>query len=249
MSFNDHFSAQSREYAAYRPTYPRELAAFLARTAPGRELAWDAATGQGQAARLLAPEFRHVLATDASAAQLANAEPVERVEFRVGDAAESGLADRACDLVTVAQAAHWFDLDRFYAEVRRVLRPRGVIAVWGYVLLQTRDARIDGLLQEFQDVGVGPYWPRGREILEAKYETLPFPFERVAAPPFFMRARWTREDLLGYVGSWSAVARYRQQHGADPMPAFAEEMSRAWPAGRTIDIEWPIYILIGRVSG
>jgi SAM-dependent methyltransferase len=247
MSFNDHFSAQSREYAAYRPTYPRELAAFLAGASPGRALAWDAATGQGQAARLLATEFRHVLATDASAAQLASAEPCDGVEFRVGEAAESGLATESCDLVTVAQAAHWFDLDRFYAEVRRVLRPRGVIAIWGYVLLQTRDARIDNLLQEFQDVGVGPYWPKGREILEAKYETLPFPFERVAAPPFFMRARWTRDDLLGYVGSWSAVARYRQQRGADPMPAFAEEMSLAWAHGKVIDIEWPLYMLVGRI--
>ena len=247
MGFADHFSAQSRQYAAYRPTYPPELAAYLACISPGRDLAWDAATGQGQAARLLAPEFRRVLATDASAAQLASAEPCDALEFRVAEAADSGLPDHSCDLITVAQAAHWFALDRFYAEVRRVLRPRGVIAIWGYVLLQTRDARIDGLLQEFQDVGVGPYWPEGREILERRYETLPFPFDRVETPPFFMRARWTREDLLGYVSSWSAVARYRQQQNADPLPGFAGDIRRAWPDGKVIDIEWPLYMLVGRV--
>lgn len=247
MGFRDHFSAQSRLYAAFRPVYPRELAEFLAQAAPGRELAWDAATGQGQAARLLVPEFRRVVATDASAAQIASAEPCDRVEFRVGEATDSGLADHSCDLVTVAQAVHWFDTTAFYAEVRRVLRPGGVIAIWGYVLLQTGHTDIDGRLEQFQDVTVGGYWPEGREILNAKYATLPFPFERVAAPPFVMRATWTRRDLLGYVGSWSAVARYRQQTGADPLPAFAEDLARVWPDGRSYDIEWPLYLLVGRV--
>ena len=247
MGFRDHFSAQSSLYAAFRPTYPQDLAAFLADQAPGRDLAWDVATGQGQAARLLSAQFRQVLATDASAAQLASAEPCPRVEFRQAEAAHSGLPDSGCDLVTVAQAAHWFDIDKFYAEVRRVLRPRGVIAIWGYVLLKTGNADIDKLLQSFQDETVGPYWPAGREILDARYATLPFPFERIDAPPFVMRARWTRQDLLGYVSSWSAVARYRQQAGADPLPSFEDEMRRAWPDGRAYDIEWPLYLLVGRV--
>lgn len=247
MGFDDHFSAQAREYAAFRPIYPPELAAFLATVAPGRERVWDCGTGQGQAARLLASEFRQVVATDASAAQLANAEPAERIEYRVAEAANSGLANNSCDLVTVAQAAHWFDISKFYAEVRRVLRPKGVIAIWGYVLLETGNVEIDRRLEAFQDDTVGPYWPPGREILQARYTTIAFPFEPIAAPPFFMRARWTRADLLGYVGSWSAVARYRQQRGADPLPAFAEEMRGVWPDEKTYDIEWPLYLRVGRV--
>jgi hypothetical protein len=141
---------------------------------------------------------------------------------------------------------HWLDLDRFYGEVRRVLRPRGVIAIWGYVLLKTRDAAIDRVVEEFQDSSVGAYWPEGREILARKYTALPFPFEPVAAPAFFMRARWNRDDLIGYVSSWSAVARYRQQRGSDPMPGFAADVSRVWPHDKVIDIEWPIYLLVGR---
>lgn len=247
MGFRDHFSAQASQYAAYRPIYPPELAAFLAQAAPGHSLAWDVATGQGQAARLLAAHFERVVATDASAAQIASAEACDRVEFREGEASTSGLDGRSCDLVTVAQAAHWFDIDAFYGEVRRVLRPGGVIAIWGYVLLQTGHKDIDGPLEEFQDVTVGDCWPEGREILNARYATLPFPFERVPAPPFVMRARWTRADLLGYVSSWSAVARFRQRHGADPLPMFAEDLARVWPDDKVYDIEWPLYMLVGRV--
>jgi SAM-dependent methyltransferase len=247
MGFRDYFSAQSRLYAVFRPTYPRELASFLAGVAPRRDLAWDAATGQGQAACLLASEFQRVVATDASAAQLANADACPGVEFRVGEAAGSGLSDHSCDLVTVAQAAHWFDIEKFYAEARRVLRPKGVIAIWGYVLLQTGNAEIDSALQTFQDETVGEFWPPGREILNARYETLPFPFDPIAAPPFVMRAQWTRGDLMGYLGSWSAVARCREQRGDDPLPAFEELLRRAWPDDTPYNIEWPLYLLVGRV--
>jgi SAM-dependent methyltransferase len=248
MPFRDHFSAQARQYAAFRPTYPPELAAFLAALAPGRELAWDVATGQGQAGRLLAPYFDRVLATDASAAQLASAEPCPGVEFRAAEATDSGLDHRSCDLVTVAQAAHWLDLPRFYGEVRRVLKPGGVIAIWGYVLLETGNAAIDRPLEAFQDETVGPYWPPGREILQARYATVDFPFAPIDAPPFFMRARWTRDDLIGYVSSWSAVARCREQTGGDPLPAFAAEMKNVWPDGKVYDIQWPLYMLVGRAS-
>jgi SAM-dependent methyltransferase len=246
MGFRDHFSTQARQYAAFRPTYPPALAACLAGLAPGRRLAWDCATGQGQAARLLAAEFDRVVATDASAAQIDSAAPAERVEFRVADAASSGLDATTVDLITVAQAAHWLDLEAFYAEARRVLRPCGVLAIWGYVLLKTGRAPIDDALQTFQDVTMGPYWPAGREILDARYATLPFPFERLVVPDFKMHARWTRDNLIGYVSSWSALARYREQQGSDPLPTLADAIGREWADTETLDIEWPLYLLVGR---
>jgi SAM-dependent methyltransferase len=252
MGFRDHFSAQATQYAAFRPTYPPALAAWLADRTPGRSLAWDCATGQGQAARILAPYFDRVIATDASAAQIANAPPAEGVEFRVADAAASGLPDESCDLVTVAQAAHWFDLPAFYAEARRVLRPGGVLALWCYVLLFTGDAAIDAVAHGFQNDDMEAYWPPGREIVDAKYTTIPFPFERIdldpAAPAFHMEMSWTREDLVGYVSSWSAVARYRAARQEDPMSEFVRRVESVWAEGRVVQVRWPIYLLAGRRS-
>lgn len=248
MAFNDHFSRLARAYADYRPTYPVALAEFLAANAPGRDAAWDCGTGSGQAAGILAGHFGRVFATDASADQIANAAAVTGVSFSVASASDSGLADHSCDVVTVAQAAHWFDLPAFYTEVRRVVRPGGLIALWCYVAIETDSPLVDDCIHEFQYGRVEPYWPAGRELVEARYETLDFPFKRVAAPPFEMTAEWTRDGLLGYISSWSAVARCRQQEGEDPLPALAAELTEVWPDATEIrEIRWPIYMLLGRV--
>lgn len=248
MAFNDHFSALSRAYADFRPVYPLELTGFLAGIAPGRRLAWDCGTGQGQAAALLGREFERVWATDASERQLAQAIPATHVEFAVATEAASGLPDHSCDLVTAAQAAHWFDLSAFYAEVRRVLRPGGVIAVWCYVGVETDSVLVNDTIHEFQYGRVAPYWPPGRELVDDQYRTLTFPFERIAAPSFEMTALWTRDQLLGYVSSWSAVERCRREEGADPLPELVDDLSEIWPdADEARDVRWPIHLLAGRV--
>jgi ubiquinone/menaquinone biosynthesis C-methylase UbiE len=248
MGFNDHFSRQARAYADYRPTYPKALAEYLAGVSPGRHLAWDCATGSGQAAALLTEQFERVVATDASAPQIANATTVDRVEFAVADASSSGLPDHSCDLVTVAQAVHWFDLPAFYAEARRVLRPRGVIALWCYVAPETDSPLVNDCVHEFQYGRVEPFWPPGRELVDTRYETLPFPFERLTAPRFQMTAEWTRDGFLGYVSSWSAVVRCREQEGADPLPELAAELARLWPdAAEVREVRWPLHLLVGRV--
>ncbi len=248
MPFNDHFSRQSRAYADYRPTYPRALIEFLASASAGRQLVWDCGTGSGQAATLLASSFDRVYATDASAQQIANASPLDRVDYAVASSSASGLPDHSCDLVTVAQAAHWFDLPAFYAEVRRVLRPRGVIAMWCYVAVETDSALLNDCLHEFQYGRVEPYWPPGRELVDARYETLPFLFERIATPSFQMTAQWTRDGLLGYISSWSAVARCRDVECVDPLPALAADVATLWPnADEVREVRWPVYLLVGRV--
>ena len=248
MAFNDHFSALARAYADYRPTYPPELGAFLAEIAPGRQQVWDCATGQGQAAGLMAGAFERVWATDASERQLSEARAIERVQFAVATEAASGLPDQSCDLVTVAQAAHWFDLPAFYAEARRVLRPRGVIAVWGYSAVETDDVLVNDVVHEFQFGRVAPYWPPGRELVDDRYASLPFPFPRLPNPAFEMTALWTREQLLGYISSWSAVDRCRREEGVDPMAELLEELEPLWPvASEARDVRWPLFLLAGRV--
>jgi SAM-dependent methyltransferase len=248
MTFADHFSKQANAYAAYRPTYPDALGAWLASITPGRSLAWDCATGSGQAATMLANHFEHVAATDASAAQIDNAEARDRVEYGVARADASGLPGESCDLVTVAQAAHWLDLPVFYEEVRRVLKPGGVLALWCYVLMETGHSELDAAIRHFQYDRVGPYWPPGRELVEDRYQSLPFPFEAISAPPFEMAARWTRDELVGYVGTWSAVARCREVEGIDPVLAFAAEVDRLWPGGaEALDVRWPVYVRVGMI--
>lgn len=247
MTFADHFSSQASEYAAFRPAYPDSLGAYLATAAPGRDQAWDCATGSGQAATMLARHFNRVVATDASAAQVRNAEPNERVEYGVATADASGLPDRACDLVTVAQAAHWFELPAFYAEVRRVLKPGGIIALWCYVLMETGHPAVDALIRHFQYHRVGSYWPAGRELVEDHYQSLPFPFKPVQTPAFQMVARWTRANVLGYISTWSAVARCRQFEGKDPLEEFTTNLTRLWPNDTgTMDVRWPLYLKVGR---
>jgi SAM-dependent methyltransferase len=233
-------------YAAHRPTYPARLFAELAARAPSADLAWDCATGNGQAAVGLAAHFRRVIATDASEAQVASATPHERVSYRVALAESSGLDSASVALVTVAQALHWLDLDRFFAEVRRVLVPRGVIAAWCYTLLEVDD-RVDPLLRHFYEKTLGPYWAPERRLVDAGYRTIEFPFDEFDLPPLAIEQCLTLDQLAGYLRTWSATQRYAEERGRDPVPGLIDEIARVWgdhAAGRPT--RWPLSIRAGR---
>jgi len=247
-AFVDHFASVAADYARFRPGYPPALFDFLAGAAPDRELAWDCGTGTGIAAIPLAERFSSVVATDASEAQLAQAPPHPRITWRALREGSSGLPDHSASLVTVAQAAHWFDLDAFYREVDRVLKPGGVVALWCYGLLAI-DARIDRILHHFEHGRVGPYWPEERRHVDAEYRTLPFPYARIATPAFAMEAALTRTALLGYLGSWSAVSRFRTATGTDPLLELETELAPHWPAPETKVVRWPLTVVVGRASG
>jgi len=227
----DHFSSVAGQYAAFRPDYPPALFDWLAGIAPQRELVWDCGAGSGQAAVPLAARFKHVVATDISAAQLSGAPPLPNVEYRVAPAEASGLPDGSCDLITVAQALHWFDLPQFCAEVKRVLKPQGLLAAWGYNRLRVEDAGILAVLDRFYSETLGAYWPPERAIVETGYRDLPFPFKRIETPALALHKTWPLEHLLGYLRSWSAVARYRAAHGSDPVDLLSEKLAPLWPCG------------------
>lgn len=247
-TFCDHFAAVADSYADHRPTYPPELFSWLAALAPSRELAWDCATGSGQAATALAGHFRRVWATDASAAQIAAAVPCAGVTYRTAPAEASGLPDGSADLVTVAQALHWLDLQPFYAEVHRVLKPGGVLAVWTYGVFEASGddaSAVQPLLDRFYHQTVGPFWPPERRHVENGYGDLPFPFDQLASPPLAMAVQWSLDDLAGYLRSWSAVSRYRQQHGSDPVLALLSELAPHWQGRRRVT--WPLSVKAGRI--
>jgi SAM-dependent methyltransferase len=239
------FSTVAREYANFRPGYPPELFEWLARSVPRRDAAWDCGCGSGQASTALAQHFAVVHATDIAPEQIAAARAHPRVRYAVAAAEASGLADASVDLVTVAQALHWFDVPAFHAEARRVSRPGAVLAVWNYPRPWIADEKLDRLLLDFYGGVVGPYWPPERRHIEANYTTLPpFPrelgFEEIPHPEFGVTLRWSLEQLLGFVSSWSATARFRKANGEDPVPRLRAALQPAWPAGGSAEIRMPI---------
>jgi SAM-dependent methyltransferase len=246
-TFKDHFSANAAGYAAHRPRYPMALVDFLADAAPGRLLALDCGCGTGQLSVLLADRFDRVVATDASAAQIANAEPHDRVEYRTARAEDSGLPDASVDLITVAQAAHWLDLDRFYDEARRVARPGAVLALITYGVLHV-EGDVDRSVQRFYYDVIGKYWPPERRHVEASYRTLPFPFTEIPVPELAIEVSWRLSDLLGYVDTWSAVKEAEKAVGREPLDAFATELRKAWadPELRRA-VRWPLALRVARL--
>ena len=245
--FKDHFSGHATIYREARPTYPPALFAWLAAQAPDRELAWDCACGNGQATTALAEHFARVVGTDPSAAQIANAERRPNIDYSVEPAEQATLADGSASLITVAQALHWIDLPRFYGEVRRVLKPRGVFAAWTYADVSCGDAAIDRVKDRLYVDLTGPYWPPERVHVESAYRTLDFPFAEIAAPPFPMVASWTVDHLLAYFRSWSATQRYMKAHGADPVAIVEPDLRAAWgDPQRVREVTWQFHLRAGR---
>ena len=245
-SFEDHFSGVSLDYAIYRPHYPEALFDWLGSIAPKRGLAWDCATGSGQAAVALARRFDRVVASDAAAAQIAEAQTAAGVEYAVFPAEQAELADHSVDLVTVAQALHWFEHERFYSEVRRVLAPGGVLAAWTYQLFRI-EPEVDAIIEAWYRGPIDAYWPAARRHIEAGYQTLPFPFEPIASPAFEMEVTWPLTHVLGYLGTWSAVKRYRDERGEDPLALIRDQLALAWGDPEIARrVAWSMPILVGR---
>ena len=244
----DHFSAHAADYARHRPSYPPELFTWLAQQCLAQDLAWDCGTGNGQAAQALAGHFKHVLATDLSAEQIAQAAPHSRIEYHATPAETSGLPGRSCDLVAVAQALHWFCSDAFYAEVKRVLKPGGLLAAWTYTLLRG-EPELNAVVEDFYTNTVGPWWPPERRWVDLSYRDMPFPFAGIATPDFEIRLEWTLNDLLAYVRTWSATQRYIMETGSDPCKDLAVRLQGVWPDPETSKVvRWPIALRCGRLE-
>lgn len=250
QTFHDHFSSVANRYADFRPHYPPALFDFLATLAPPTATVWDCACGNGQATVDLAVRFGRVIGTDASKEQIASAAPNPRIEYRVAPAEQSGLPDKAAGLVTIAQALHWFDFDRFYAEVKRVLAPNGIIAVWAYGINEVEGEAVNEQVQRYYAGTVGAYWPPERKLVEEGYRTIPFPFVEITPPAFRMEARWTLEQLLGYFSTWSATNRYIKANGHNPLEPLAAELKPIWgDADQARQIVWPLAVRVGRLTG
>lgn len=241
----DLFSGHSRQYAAFRPTYPQALYDFILKQVADSKIAWDCACGNGQVARDISPRFERVYATDHSASQIENAIRRDNIVYSVQPAEHTSFEDHQFDLITVGQALHWLNIPEFFNEARRVSKPGGIVAIWGYSLLSI-DSRIDPIINHFYTEVVGPYWDKERKLVDNRYATIKLPFEKIEVPPFEFSFDWTLEEFVGYISTWSSVQKYIKQNQVDPVEDLGEQIGRLWGGNRK-KVSFPLFVLMGRV--
>lgn len=242
----DNFSIQSDDYARYRPTYPKELYDFLIPQVSDRIVAWDCGTGNGQVAQKLSNFFEKVYATDISARQITNAMKKPNIEYRIESAGKSSFLDNQFDLITVAQAIHWFDLEKFYSEVQRTLKSNGIIAVIGYTLVRFNH-EIDGILDQFYNDILGDYWDDARILVEEHYRTLPFPFKEIQTIDLKYTKKWSLHELLGYLSTWSALQNYLNKNKKNPLGDVEKKLKKYWDKDMLYEGSIPVFMQTGRV--
>jgi len=228
MSYIKHFAEGSENYQCFRPNYPQSLFDYLGSLVKTHDLAWDCGTGTGQAAVSLAKTFKQVIATDINQAQLNVASKQDNIQYLCCPADKTPIASSSINLVTVAQALHWFNFERFYTEVKRVGKPESIIAVWCYSL-GTIEKNIDAVIHHlYEDILGDAYWPPERRFIDANYQTIPFPFKEIIAPAFSMQKQFTLDTFIGYLNTWSAVKQFIQQQQRNPMDEILPALKQAW---------------------
>jgi ubiquinone/menaquinone biosynthesis C-methylase UbiE len=243
----DLFSQQAGAYARFRPGYPPELFEFLSSLAPAHDLAWDCATGNGQAANGLSPFFKKIIATDISKGQLANAFQKDNVEYKLAPAENSGIEENSVDLITVAQAYHWLDWDAFHKEVHRVGKNNAVVAIWMYNRMPIEDKALEKIYERFYFEITGPYWDAARKYVDENYETVKFNFDNAGKKQFSSTVHWDREQFIGYLSSWSAVQKFQEQKGFSPIDLIREDLYKIWPESEVKQLDFPVFLRYGRV--
>lgn len=241
------FSNQASAYAQFRPTYPPALFKYLASLAPDQNIAWDCATGSGQSAIGLASFFSNVIATDASPNQIAEASRHDNVSYVLSRAEQVALVGNSLSLITVSQALHWFELEPFYQEVRRLLRPGGILAVWCYAMIEITP-EIDRVFKQLMLDVTGPYWSPRRRLVNDHYRSIPFPFPEINPPEFSIDENWNLAHMEGYIESWSSTQKYKEVKGSHPLDVVRQDLAAAWGDPQKIyPVRWPLYFRIGRL--
>jgi methyltransferase family protein len=244
----DLFSQQAALYAKYRPSYPSALINYVLSFVNKKQHAWDCATGNGQAALLYAGYFEKVFATDTSEKQIAQATPHPKIIYSLSEAEKTSFADNSFDLITVAQAYHWFQFDAFFKEANRVGRNDCTIAVWGYGLAVAADEKINELVKIFYIDIVGKYWDAERKYVDERYETIPFGFKRLPSASFSIDVEWDIDELFGYFNTWSSVQHFIKKNGHNPTDGMADEIKSVWRDKKKKSFSFPIFLLMGRIE-
>ncbi len=248
MDYIKHFAQNPDEYLQYRPDYPMALFEYLVGLCEHRQLAWDCGTGSGQAAIALAAYFEEIVASDVNQEPLNIALQKNNLSYHCWPAEETELKEASVDLITVAQALHWFDLDSFYEEARRVAKPHGLIAAWCYTL-GSINPDLDKVIQKlYHDILGNAYWPKERRYIDEGYKTIAFPFKKIKTPLFEAQKTFHLPALIGYLHTWSAVKEYQLQNEQDPVELILPELQTAWGDREVpMTMRWPIHLLVGKL--
>lgn len=245
MKYTNHFAEGSKDYLQFRPSYPESLFVYLCSLVKSHDTAWDCATGTGQAAVMLAKYFKQVIATDINQPQMDEAPRLTNINYFHCPAEKPHIPDASVDLITVAQALHWFDFTRFYIEVNRVLKPDGIIAAWSYSLGYI-NPEISKIIKDFYKDTLKPAWPKERHYIDEEYQTIPFPFQKISPPDFYIEKEMNLTQLLGYLATWSAVKEYELKNQVNPIDLIRVELTKAWGDPEKIYVmRWPIHLLVG----
>lgn len=242
----DNFSNQSSAYSKFRPAYPDELINCIVSLVKTKQLALDVATGNGQVAVALSKYFETVYATDISENQLLHATKAANVIYKNLPAEKTDFKDQQFDLITVAQAVHWFDFDSFYREVGRILKPDGILAILGYGLFST-NPHSDAIIKDFYYHIVGPFWDPERKYLDENYKTIPFPLQEIRSGHFINEFIWTFEQLIGYLETWSAVEHYKKRNNKNPIDLIRNDLKISWENGDK-KVTFPMLLRIGSIK-
>lgn len=247
MNYQHHFGQQSSDYLQFRPDYPDALYRYLATMVANHELAWDCGTGNGQAAVKLADYFKKVIATDLNQGQLAVAIQKDNITYTCAPAENSKIPDNSVDLITIAQALHWFHFPKFYQEAKRVSKKEGLIAAWCYSLGHINEA-LDAVIKKlYSDILGNQYWPKERVYIDKHYQTIPFPFKKMDTPQFEIVKNITYSQLIGYLNTWSALKEYKEKNQVNPLDLMEIELAKAWGSHETHCMHWPIHLLLAKV--
>lgn len=242
----DNFSTGAADYAVFRPTSPQSVFDFLYTHVSHFDTAWDCGTGNGQVAVQLSERFKTVFATDISAEQLSHAGKKDNIIYLLERGEQTSLTDKSIDLITVAQAIHWFDFDTFYKEVRRVARPGALIAAWTYTNLKLTP-EINHVIDHFYCDITHAYWDKERDLVDAGYKTIPFPFDEIPTPTFGIRKMYTFDQMIGYLRTWSGVRHYIENEHTDPLNLVLNDLKKAWGSNTELEVYWPVHMRAGRV--
>jgi SAM-dependent methyltransferase len=242
----DNFSQQATAYAQYRPQYPDELFRYIINFVKENNMVWDCGTGNGQSAKELSKYFNTVFATDISQKQIDNAYKADNIFYSLQSAEQTDLPAESIDLVTVSQALHWFDFEKFYAEVNRVAKPGAIIAAWAYSLLRVDD-EINAIIEHYHFNILGDYWDAERRYVDDNYASIPFPFAEIKTPPFAIKINWSLAELQGYLYTWSALQKFIAVNGSSPVDGVIAQIKPLWGTNEKREIIFSVHLRLGTI--